>query len=56
MGEEAQKISIEALCKAIGARFSSVIGSDLKRTTETLLDLMVEIRDASMVYCDEPAS
>ena len=40
MGEGAQKISIEDICRAIGARVAICDPFDLKATTKTLLDLL----------------
>jgi indolepyruvate ferredoxin oxidoreductase, alpha subunit len=46
MGEEAQKISIEEVCRAIGAKVEVCDPFDLKATTETLLDLLAEKKGA----------
>jgi indolepyruvate ferredoxin oxidoreductase alpha subunit len=46
MGEEAQKVSIEDVCRAIGARVEICDPFDLKGTTETLLDLLEEKQGA----------
>jgi indolepyruvate ferredoxin oxidoreductase, alpha subunit len=46
MGEEALKISIENICRAIGAKVEICDPFDLKSTTETLLDLLAEKQGA----------
>jgi indolepyruvate ferredoxin oxidoreductase alpha subunit len=46
MGEDAQKISIEDVCRAIGAKVEICDPFDLKGTTKTLLDLLEEKKGA----------
>jgi len=49
MGEPAQQISIENICRAIGAKVDICDPFDLKSTTQTLLDLLEEKQGARVV-------
>jgi indolepyruvate ferredoxin oxidoreductase, alpha subunit len=46
MGEPAQEISMENICRAIGARVEVCDPFDLKNTTETMLDLLEQQKGA----------
>ncbi|MDP3880465.1 MAG: indolepyruvate ferredoxin oxidoreductase subunit alpha [Dehalococcoidales bacterium] len=49
MGDPAKKVSIEAICRAIGARVELCDPFELNKTTETLLDMIENVKGVRVV-------